>query len=162
MWVVSTEETATSSDSHSLLNEKLNLTNIELAAGVINMNHCFCKFLWSINVLLEGWPHGGDTLIDAAPCSNLWCFLLLLTDFELFARFSDCENLLIFHVLRTFLGEEDCLNEVLYFCLWSFACGFVVNVHRGRQTHRELERKVNLVTSGVQHTVYCEDRLFVF
>lgn len=103
----------------SLFHKEFHLSHTQSAAGIIDVNHCFCNFLWCVDIFFVVCPHFWNSLINTTPCGNFTFLHLLFIHFEWYWGFSDCKNLLILHFI-VFLSCMDCgLYKVLYLCLWA-------------------------------------------
>lgn len=105
-------------DLELLFDEKLHLRNLGLALGVVNMDSCLSSFLRSENVLVESAPHRRLALVDAAPGLDIRSFFLLIACLELNCWLSDHKDLLVLHLVVSFVVEKLSLDIVLDLSFW--------------------------------------------
>ena len=116
-------------DVHSLLNPKLNSGNFERALGVVNVNHGFSHLNRCKPIFLEGSPHFGSALVNAAPSSDSRIFKLLLVLLEFLRLLPNNHNLLVLHVVFRKPCIQNGFDPVLYLCLWLLAAVVVLEVN---------------------------------
>jgi len=138
-------------NSASLLNEEFDAFDVERALRVINVDHSLGTFLGRVDVLFEVGPHGGDTLVNAAPSLDDRLLVLSLVLLELKWGLADGKHLLVLHVLAAVSRNEDGLSVVLYLGLWALSHISVLEVNGAGDFHWQHELEADGVAARLQH-----------
>lgn len=117
------------------------------------MNLAAADFCRQELVLLELAPHGGRTLVTAAPGLDLGSFLLLLASLERNGLFTDDENLLVLH--QIFMAAHDLrFHEILDLSLRLLSRVLVLESKRRGETVGKSDVEIDLVDAGVDNTTW--------
>jgi len=116
------------------------------------MDHGFGNFLRRVNILFEVGPHGGDTLVNAAPSLDDRLLVLRFVLLEGKWRLADGKHLLVLHILASVSRLQNCLAVVLYLGLWALSCVSVLEVDRAGNFQWQNELEADRVAARLKAT----------
>lgn len=108
----------TGPDSQDLLDKEADAVCVQLAIRVVNLDVALSDFIRQENILGEHRAHRAMTLVNAAPCLDVACFRLSITNDHVNWLLTDDQNLLEFHLIVLVMGLQNGLDIVLDLGLW--------------------------------------------